>query len=82
MAVSTSDIDDIPDYSSANQLKCWKKASVDLALSGESYAVNGRHLSRADAEEVRKMILFWEERVQSEAAGEYGMIALVQRGER
>lgn len=75
MAITTAAIDALPDYSAAQQLKMWKYASVALA-SGESYQINGRTLSRANAEEVRQMIQFWQEQVTADG-GDDGAALIV-----
>lgn len=79
MSIQTSDINAIPDYSAADQLRAWKKASVDVALGGTSYAVGGRSLTRANAGEIRDMITFWQQQVNEEDGT--GSIALAEFGD-
>lgn len=40
------------------QVTAWKAASLALA-KGLSFSMNGRALTRTDADEVRKMIAYW-----------------------
>jgi len=79
MPISPSDIDALPDFTPAQQLKVWQKASVDIALTGQHYDQNGRTLTRADLAEVQKMIAFWQAQVNADNGT--GDIALVQFGE-
>lgn len=46
------------------QLDAWMAAST-AAASGQSYTINGRSLTRADAAEIRENIKFWNEQVQA-----------------
>lgn len=82
MPVSTSDIDGIPDYTPAHQLKMWNKASIDVASAGISHAINGRVVTRANAKEIADMIKFWEDRVAAADTESFGGLAIVQYGER
>lgn len=41
-----------------SELALWLDASTALA-NGQSFSMNGRSLSRSDAEQVRKMINYW-----------------------
>lgn len=45
-----------------DSLAAWKKASMALALS-KSYQINGRMLTRANASEIKDMLLFWQNEV-------------------
>jgi hypothetical protein len=82
MAITNAQIAALPTYTSAEQLKMWQKASIDLAAAGVSYAIAGRQLTRSDAEEVRNMLLFWQSQVNAQtAAADGGGIALAQFGE-
>ena len=80
MAVTNAEIAALPDYTAAEQLKVWKKASVDIAMGGASYSVPGRSLTRADAKLVRDMVTYWEAAVEAES-NPGGMNVLVQFGE-
>jgi len=44
------------------QLDAWLAASKAVA-SNQSYSINGRSLTRADAGEIQSQIEFWEKRV-------------------
>lgn len=46
------------------QLTAWLTASTKVA-SGQSYAVGGRTITRADAREIRENIKFWNDMVKS-----------------
>jgi len=82
MPLTPTQIDALDNYSDGQQLKMWKLASIELAAAGVSYAINGRSLTRNDAEEVRKMIEFFEARINADSSDASGGIALVQYGER
>jgi hypothetical protein len=72
MPLTPSQIDALPTYTAAQQLKMWQRASIEVAGNGQSSAVNGRQLNRSNADEILKMIVHWQEQVEAEAAGEYG----------
>lgn len=75
------DTSNIQAFTSQDQLNLWLRASAQLAVS-ETYRMNdGRLLTRANAAEVIGMISFWEARVQLEANGPNGNVALVQFGD-
>ena len=44
------------------QLEAWEAASLALA-TGQAYTIGSRSLTRSDGSEVRKMIDFWQGRV-------------------
>lgn len=67
MAITTTQLDALPDYTDAQMVKVCKKAIVDILAGGQNYSINGRTLSRADLDKVTNMLSFFEERV--EAAG-------------
>ena len=50
------------------KLQKWLDAD-DAVVSGQSYSISGRHLTRADSAEIRKNILFWEKRVKRLSGG-------------
>lgn len=81
MAITNADIAALPTYTSAEQLKMWQKASIDVAAAGVSRAINGRTLTTSNAAEIRAMLQFWEQQVFDEGDTSGG-IALVQYGER
>lgn len=72
MALTPDEIDALPTYTSAQHLKMWQRADIELAQAGVSYAVQGRTLTRNDADKVRAQINYWAEQVASESAGEAG----------
>jgi hypothetical protein len=84
MPVTNAQIAALPTYTAAEQLKVWQKASIDLAMTGQSMGGDGRMLTRADAGRVAEMISFWTEQVALESAGSDcpAGVALVVRGER
>lgn len=45
------------------QLDAWIAASTAVATSGQEYWINGRKLTRADAEQIRQMIDYWSSKV-------------------
>lgn len=45
------------------QLANWIAASISVA-KGQSYSIAGRALTRANAEEIRKQIIFWDRQVK------------------
>lgn len=45
------------------QLANWLTASTKVA-QGQSYSIAGRALTRADAESIRKQIIFWDRQVK------------------
>jgi hypothetical protein len=82
MALTPTEIDALSTYTSAQHLKMWKRADIEVAGGGVSYAINGRSLTRANAKEIRDNITFWEDRVALDDAGENGGNVLVKFGER
>lgn len=46
------------------QLDAWLAADAAVALN-QSYRINDRQLTRADAEQIRENIKFWEQRVNA-----------------
>ncbi|HAP66876.1 MAG TPA: hypothetical protein DCQ99_03485 [Nitrospinae bacterium] len=45
------------------QLANWLTASTKVA-QGQSYSISGRAVTRADAEEIRKQIIYWDRQVK------------------
>ncbi len=80
MAISNADIAALPTYTSAEQLKMWQKASIEIAAAGVSRTINGRTLTTANGDEVKKMIQFWQQQILDEADTSGGL-ALVRFGE-
>lgn len=55
-----------------SQLDAWVAASAAVATAGQSYTINGRTLTRANANEIRQMIDYWSTKVsqlEEKAAG-------------
>jgi hypothetical protein len=50
------------------QLAAWEAASLALA-SNKSYTIGGRTLTRANSDEVIKMISYWERKVDKLLSG-------------
>ena len=77
MAISTSTIDSLPDYTDAQMLKLVKHAISQILGGAQSYSVNGRTYTGADLDKLKAMLTFYEDRV--EASGNNGEnIALVE----
>lgn len=49
------------------QLDAWMAASLAVA-TGQEYTIGTRKLRRADADEIRQQVMFWEKRVASLSA--------------
>lgn len=77
MPIDTSGVQTFTD---AELLVLWRACLAAIA-TGQSYAIGGRTLTRADAKEAREMIDWLEARV-SVASDDGGGIALVKYGER
>jgi hypothetical protein len=67
MALSPAQIDALPTYTAAQQLKMWQRASIEVSTAGVSYAVNGRSLNRSHAAEILSMLQYWESAAYLEA---------------
>lgn len=46
------------------QLTAWRQASLDVASRGQSYAIAGRSLTRADVRSILDMVAHWEKQVK------------------
>jgi hypothetical protein len=46
------------------QLAAWLAASTAVA-NGQSYTIEGRSLTRADAAEIRRSLDYWDQKVQT-----------------
>lgn len=69
MPVTNESIAGIPDYSDQELLKIYRKALVDIALSGQAYDVDGQTLTRANLQQIREMVTWLEDRIKSEDPG-------------
>jgi len=67
MAITPDDIDALPDYSAANQLKIWQKASIELAAYGISRSIAGRVLTVSNWKEVKDALNYWTGQVLAES---------------
>lgn len=67
MAISTSTIDGLPDYTDAQMVRLVKHAISQVLGGAQSYSINGRSYTGADLDKLKKMLTFYEDRV--EAAG-------------
>lgn len=54
------------------QLAAWVAASTAVA-GGQSYTIGSRSLSRADASDIKDMVVFWNDQVKSLTSGRSGM---------
>lgn len=54
-------------YTAAEMLALWQQAAADVAASGQSTAIRGKVLTRADSKEIREWIKFYQK--QSGASG-------------
>lgn len=77
MAISTTDIDNLPDYTDAQMLKLVKYAISQILGGAQSYSINGRTYTSADLEKLRDMQDWYEDRVR-DAAGNGDFTALVE----
>lgn len=82
MPLTPDQIDALPIYSAAQHLKMWKRADIEIAERGVSYAISGRELRRNDATHVQAQIIYWEQQAAIEAdPSSANGIALVKFGE-
>lgn len=65
MAVTTTQLDNLPNYTDAQMVKACRKAIVDILAGGQNYSINGRTLGMADLDKVKDMLAFFEEREES-----------------
>lgn len=54
------------------QLDAWLACSLAIAQGNQSYTIQGREFTKADAAEVRRQIDFWEARVAKLSSGARG----------
>jgi hypothetical protein len=57
------------DVSDVDLLKAWRMADRDVALGGQSVAIRGRVLTRADAAEITRKIAYYQRLVSAAAGG-------------
>lgn len=55
-------------YTDTELLALWREAFARISV-GHSYRIGSRTMTKADVEEVRKMISWLEQRVEAEASG-------------
>lgn len=70
MAITTTQLDNLPDYTDSQMVRVCKKAIVDVLGGGQNYSINGRTLTRADLDKIKGMLTFFENRVESASTGE------------
>ncbi|MEM9111324.1 MAG: hypothetical protein AAGC72_15020 [Planctomycetota bacterium] len=77
MAISTTTIDNLPDYTDAQMVKLCKYAISQILGGAQSYSINGRTFTGADLDKLRAMLSFYEDRFESDTNGGEN-IALVE----
>lgn len=77
MAISTSTIDGLPDYTDSQMLKLVKHAISQILGGAQSYSINGRTFTAADLDKLKTMLTFYEDRVE-DSGNTSGNIALVE----
>lgn len=78
MAISKADIAAIPDYTDGEMVKLCKLALSQILAGSQSYSINGRTFSRANLNDLKKLLAFYEDRVEEATNGSQGNIALVE----
>lgn len=73
MALTPDEIDAMPEYTAAQELKLAKMARREIMELGQSNAHNGRMKTRADLPALEATISNLEDQVASEAAGGAGL---------
>lgn len=76
MAIDTN----VQTFTDAELLAMFRLALVNVS-TGQSYAINGRALTRADLSQIRETIEWLEERVNAASTEAQGGLALVRYGE-
>jgi len=77
MAITTTTIDALPDYTDAQMLKLVKHAISQILGGAQSYSINGRSFTSADLDKLKGMLTFYEDRVV-DSASDGGGIALAE----
>lgn len=81
MAISTSDIDALPDWTVAQTLRAAKDARMRLLVGGVSRSMNGRTLTMSDLPDLNETIRRLEEAVASSASATGGLTAYAKFGD-
>lgn len=55
MAITTTQIESLPDYSSGNLLSALNFAIIQIAMRGQSYSLNGRTYSSANLADLKRI---------------------------
>jgi len=75
MAISTSTIDGLPDYTDAQMVKLCKYAISQILGGAQSYSINGRSYTSANLADLKKMLAFYEDRVEEDGNnGNFGVL--------
>lgn len=64
MAISTTTIDGLPDYTDAQMVKLIKYAITQVLGGAQSYSINGRSYTGADIDKLKTLLAWYEERVE------------------
>jgi hypothetical protein len=56
MPIDPDDIDALPTYTTAQRLKMYRKAEMDILAAGQSYSVEDRQKMSAQLSEIRQAI--------------------------
>jgi hypothetical protein len=75
------DLSALPTYTTAQKLLAVDKAIVDVLMGGASVTHNGRTLTRADLDKLRKLKEHFEQEAADESTESPGGIALMQYGD-
>lgn len=82
MAISIAEIEALPDYTDAHQLKLAKYTLAVIKGGGQARGIDGRMKTEADIAKIEKHIEWLESRINAETAEATSGIALVRYGER
>lgn len=66
MAISTSTIDGLPDYTDAQMVRLIKYAITQVLGGAQSYSINGRSYTSADLDKLKMMLTFYEDRIEAD----------------
>jgi len=55
MAITTVQIESLPDYTSGNILKALNYAIIQVALGNQNYSLNGRSFGRANLADLKRI---------------------------
>lgn len=82
MPVDPNAIDALPEYTTAQRLKMYRKAEMDILAAGQSYSVEERQKMSAQLSEIRQAIKELEQEVATatEDSVDAGGLAIIQMG--